>query len=211
VKTRDFVLLMVYIAIMTIAAGGISFFVGLRTDNVAATILAMAIVTCVGMFFILRWWLRIARAAGIAKAKWTPSRVTLVVAAFCTMILAVAANYATYSFTGSRILEACVSLLASLPVLSFIAWKGYRIADPPRPQEASMLRFSFFTQIALAVIFPLSLAIQLLPHHHDYGLSTLNNLNIAAFIMLIPLMPINAYYIRKRYLQARDSATPLPA
>jgi len=192
---------------MTTAASGASFLVGLWTNNFVAMFVTMGLVAGISGFFILRWWLGVARAAGIPSVEWTPSRVTLLIAVFCTMALAIAANYATYSFTGSRVLEMSVSLLASLPVLAFLAWKGYRLASPPKPQEAPMLRYSFYVQIALAVIFPLNLALQLLPQHHDDGLATLNNLNVAAFIVLIPLIPINAYYVRKRYLRECNVTT----
>jgi hypothetical protein len=212
VKTRDFVLLMVYILLMTIVAGGASFLVGLWTDNVAATVLSMAIVTGLGMFLILRWWLRIARKAGITtKFEWTPSRVTFAITYIAAILLATAVNYANYAFTKSRISEFAVSLIVLFPILAFLAWKTSLLANTPKPQEASMLRFSFYMQFALAMLFSLNLALQLRPWHHAYDLGTGENLIIAGYIVLIPLFPINAYYIRKRYLQARDSATPLPA
>jgi hypothetical protein len=208
VKKRDFVLLIVYSFLMVIVANGASFLVGTWTDNEGAMFITMGVVTVVGGYFLLRWWLRKARAAGIVKAKWTPSRVTFAMAYMSAILLAVAVNDANYAFTRSRISEFAVSAVALLPILAFLAWKGSRLANPPKPQEASMLRFSFYMQWALTIIFSLSLAIQMHPEHHDYGLATLHNLNIAAFIVLIPLFPINAYYLRKRYLQARDFTTP---
>ena len=210
-KTRDFVLLMVYVLLMTTVAGGASFFVGLWTDNVAATVLTMALVTVFSTFFILRWWLRIMRAAGVAKIEWTPSRISFAIAYMAAILLAIAIDYANYSITRSRISEIAVSLIALFPALVFLAWKGSQLAAPPKPQEASMLRFSFYMQAALTIIFSLNLAIQMRPRHDDYGLATIHELVIAAYIVLIPLFPINAYYLRKRYLKARESATPLPA
>jgi hypothetical protein len=207
VNKRDFVLLTVYILLMTTAAGGASYFVSNWTGSIAATILAMALVTGIGMFFILRWWNRIARAAGVTKMEWTPSRVTFAIAYASAIILATAVNYANYSFTGRRVSEIAVSFIALFPVLAFLAWKSVRLLDPPKPQEAATLRFSSYSQIALTLLFSLNLAIQLRPEHRDDG-STIPNLVIALYIVLIPLFPINAYYIRKRYLQARDSATP---
>lgn len=206
-KTRDFVLLMVYIAIMTIVAGGASFLVALWTNNIVGTALAMLFVTGIGTFFILRWWLRIARTAGITtKIEWTPSRVTLAIAYLSAILLATAVNYANYSFTKSRLSEFAVSLIVLFPILAFLAWKASLLANTPKPQEASMLRFSFYMQFVLAILFSLNLALQIRPWHQDYDPDTGQNLIIAAYIVLVPLFPINAYYIRKRYLQARESA-----
>ncbi len=210
-KKADFVLLIVYSFLMVIVAGGVSFLVGIWTDNDVALFITMGVVTIVGGYFLLRWWLRKARAAGIAKVKWTPSRVTFAIAYMAAILFATAINYTNYAITGSRISEIAVSLIALFPALTFLAWKGSQLADPPAPQEASMLRFSFYIQFVLLVVFSLNLAIQLHPERHDYGLATLHNLIIAGYIVLIPLFPINAYFIRKRYLKARDSAAPRPA
>ena len=210
-KKVDFVLLIVYSFLLVIVAGGASFLVGLWTDNEIALFITMGIVSIVGGYFVRRWWLRKVRAAGIAKVTWTPSRVTFAVVFVSAILLATAINYANYSFTGSRISEFAVSLIALFPLLAILARKTNQLADPPKPEEASMLRFGYYGQFALAIIFSLNLAIQLLPRHHEYGLATMHNLIIAAYIVLIPLFPINAYYLRKRYLRARDSATPLRA
>jgi hypothetical protein len=210
-KKSDFVLLIVYSLLMVIVAAGASFLVGIRTDSEVALFITMGVVTIVGGYFVLRWWLRKARAAGIASVKWTPSRVTFAITYASALLLAVAINYANYAFTRSRASEIAVCLIALLPILALLAWKGSRLAEAPKPQEASMLRFSVYMQFALTIVFSLNLAIQLLPRHHEYGLGTMQSLTIAAYIVLIPLFPINAYYLRRRYLKARDSATQLPA
>jgi hypothetical protein len=210
VTKSNFALLIAYSLLVTISAGFASYFVCVWTHSFVAMEFTMVLIIGVGMIFTRRWWLRIARIAGLPTVEWTPSRITFAIAYVSAMLLAIAVNYANYAFTGSRVSEITVSLVAFFPALAFLAWKGSKIADPPKPQEAPMLRFSFYGQYALAIIFLMNLAIQLRPTYHDYGFSTLHNLIIASYIVIVPLFPINAYYFRRRYLQASQSATPLP-
>jgi hypothetical protein len=163
------------------------------------------------VIFGLRWWLRGAREDGAPRAESIPAIITLAFACLAVIAVGTATNYASYSFTGSRIFEIIVSLLTSFPALAFLVRRGHLLQDPPKAHEAQAIRMSFYTQIAVTIPLFFNLATWMIPTRHADGVSALHNLDIASFIVLAPIIPINAYFVRKRYLQARELETAVPA
>lgn len=175
--------------------------------RVFAALGAVMLVTIgVPLFFVTRWWLRVARAAGVPLvANTVPNMVRNGLLVFAFTIGAVVLEFELFSLTGSRVWQCAVSALAIFPLGLIVARYCYGTMFQPKPQEAPSLRMLAFMNCVLPLLFGANLVLQM-RSTSDTSLSTLHELDIAAYLTLIPILPITAYYSWQRYLRARASA-----
>lgn len=157
-------------------------------------------------FFVMRWWLRRSRAAGIPLMVHTrPNKLRFGGLAAVFMIAAFALEFASFAVAHSRLAEAAISAFLVAPAAFFLVRSSFAQMNPPKPQETRTLQVSSTLYVALPLIFSLNLALQLHPHRTD-DVPTFHNALIALYFTLIPMFPSSAYFMRRRYQVARAAA-----
>jgi hypothetical protein len=182
----------------------------LHVDQLGAGFFATGSMLLFLGFFLMRWWIRLSRAAGVPQMV-TSKRNAALYGGLLVLILVggTALAYFVYATTGSRLAEAGTSLFLVAPAAFVVARASYAHMKAPVSQEAPSLRVTAIVQPFLAAIFTVNLVLQLGTRHVEGDLRVLHDANIAGFLILIPIMPIGTYFLWQRYVRARETAATL--
>jgi len=189
------------------ASGAAGYVVYIRThENIVATVASMAIVLAVPGFFLMRWWLRVCRAAGVSTTV-IPTRKKMLWAVFLfgLMLVAIGLEYLVYGLSGSRPLEFLVAVVLVVPAGLIVFRLGLATLEGPHASEASLGRLTFWLMLLLPILLGAQTLLQLVGHQYA-ELMPLENFSVAIAFAGIPLMPIAAYYHRARYRAASARA-----
>jgi divalent metal cation (Fe/Co/Zn/Cd) transporter len=181
---------------------------GLHESPFRATFFVSSAVLVILGFFLLRWWTRVSRAAGVpllvsSKRDAMVDGALLIAVVFGGATLA----YFLYDATGNRLAEAVVSLLLTAPAAFVVLRASYAHMRPPVSQEAQSLRTIAITQAVLAVMFAVNVVQQI--HARNVGMMPFHDAVIALDFMLIWILPIRSCFIWQRFARARASGVSL--
>jgi hypothetical protein len=175
---------------------------GLHVSPFDAALFVSASILVILGFFLMRWWLRVSRAAGVPLLVSSKRNATADAALLTAFVLGGAAlAFFLYDATGNRLTEAGVSLLLVAPAAFVVMRASYADMRPPVSQEAQSLRTSAVTQAVWGVIFAVTIVEQI--RSMNAGMMALHDAVIALDFILVPIMPIRGYFIWQRFERAR--------
>lgn len=192
----------VLLALFAGAAGYVAFGRGATFAQMSIVMCAVILLGCIPLF---RWSFAAIRRAGhpvgnFADLLGPEMRRTWPFMALlgASIVIAIVVAYFVYASTGSRVFEAVVALV-NVPIAFALYRKAYAARVPSKPKTAAMLGLNWRLQLILTTpIFAANLILQLTGRHYDGDLAVPHDALIAGLMVIIPLGPISAYFLKRR-------------
>ena len=138
---RMFLYVIAIVSFSAICAYAADSYAASRNVDISTTISIGFIATlAVPGFFVARWWLRTAKAAGLPTiAGSNTNAISFALIALGAMIAGIAVNFALFNLTHSRLAEFAVGIVMAALLFPIIA-AAYARENVPKPQETKSLR-----------------------------------------------------------------------
>jgi hypothetical protein len=160
-------------------------------------------------YFLMRWWLGRARAAGIPLLVHSKANmIRYFAAAVSLIVVAILLESRIFDASHDRLAQGAFSLFVVAPLAFLLARSSFAHMRAPKPQEAKSLAVSAVLYCILPVIFAANLALQI-HARPDPDLEWLRRLDIDGYFVLIPILPLVAYFMFARSLSARRPSPSL--
>lgn len=106
---------------------------------------------------------------------------------------------ATAAFVGSIVL---VDVAYAITRNRYVGTRGSGLRAVPFLKLSERDMANVFLQLMLPIVFAANLVLQLTTRHHYADLEPIRNAEIAPRFVFIPLNPVSAYFLWKRYREA---------